>query len=232
MLEQRRLDYLAAMGITQWMPRQPLPHAAPSRWLPDASDTPNHDEVEQLAEQHHIPPVVASELLELEQRSRPSPVPTPAPVATDNDAPADAAPVDLTPPRFELWFARATARGVWVVDGQQDLTLLRRFMLRVVTAMGAEPDLSAEPVQFRWPFIESRQHDQSRPVALQALQAQWQFVQQQGVGYVISVGSDSRDWLAAIDADVFFHIDDLQQCLTSAAHKRALWQALVSLESL
>src|SRR5690606_17793990 len=35
MLEQRRLDYLQAMGVVQWMPRQPLPHGPAPRWLPE-----------------------------------------------------------------------------------------------------------------------------------------------------------------------------------------------------
>ncbi|MDF1763918.1 MAG: hypothetical protein P1U57_10960 [Oleibacter sp.] len=36
MLESQRINYLRSMGITQWMPRTQLPHAAPSRWLPEA----------------------------------------------------------------------------------------------------------------------------------------------------------------------------------------------------
>ncbi|ASP37333.1 hypothetical protein CHH28_00935 [Bacterioplanes sanyensis] len=240
MLEQRRLDYLAAMGITQWMPREPLANAAPSHWLPEASLAPSHADVEAVAEQHHIPPVVASELLELEQRSNNAAAatqaaPSSAP-ATEADSDAQAAntsgEVDLTPPRFELWFAPCSARGIWVADNQQDLNLMRRFIARVMTAMGGEPELSREPVAFRWPFIESRQHDQSLPVALQALTAQWQFIQQQGADYVISVGADSQHWLQRVNVPLHHHIDDLHSCLQSAAQKRALWQALRTLQAL
>ena len=235
MREQRGLDHVAAMGVTEGMARKPLAHATPSHWLPEASGAPDHAEVEQVAEQHHIPPVVASELLQLDRRSaakpaeRPSSTEAAKPAADSTD---NTDTVDMTPPRFELWFARASAKGVWVADQQQDLQQLRQFMQRVTTAMGAEPDLAAQPVQFRWPFIESQQHDQSLPVARQALMAQWQFIRQQGVDYVITVGADSQQWLHHIDVTTHHHIADLQQCLQSADEQRALWQALKQLSPL
>ncbi len=38
MLEQRRADYLKAMGVTLWLPRTPLPNAQPPRWIPEKAD--------------------------------------------------------------------------------------------------------------------------------------------------------------------------------------------------
>ncbi|HCI2033149.1 TPA: protein TonB, partial [Pseudomonas aeruginosa] len=40
--EQRRRAFLGAMQITSWLPRQPLPFAAPSR--PELLETPPREE--------------------------------------------------------------------------------------------------------------------------------------------------------------------------------------------
>lgn len=63
MLEQRRVDYLKAMGITMWMPREALPHAAPSRWLPEANKTERHDHIALKSTHDSARPQAAADLL-------------------------------------------------------------------------------------------------------------------------------------------------------------------------
>lgn len=46
MLEQQRIEYLQAMGIQLWMPRQPLAHAADSLWLVGDESSANTEEVD------------------------------------------------------------------------------------------------------------------------------------------------------------------------------------------
>lgn len=44
MLEQQRIEYLQAMGIQLWMPRQPLAHAADSLWFAGDESSANTEE--------------------------------------------------------------------------------------------------------------------------------------------------------------------------------------------
>jgi len=243
-LEQTRLDYLQAMGITQWMPREPLPHAPQPRWLPQqAANHHSHQEVEQLAQSHHIPPVMAAELLAVgdaaekvaEKLAAPA---TAQPAQTETaetqpqvpagDAATTAEVIDLTPPRFELHFLPVGQRGLWVCSSQQQLDDMMRFAHRVMLGMGQPIEMMQAPLCFRWPFIESSHQDQSSAVASQALAAQWQHFRAQGVAYVIAFGDAARQRLPGCGAELTFQAADLKSVMQSAVEKRRLWQALLA----
>lgn len=214
MLEQQRLDYLQAMGVVQWLARQPLPHTPQSRWLassaePVAAPAPARALTELLNESA---PVVAAAVT--------------APVLSVV-APEPVAVVDMTPPEFDLFFVRNSFPVVWVVSRSEDVPMLHEFASTVQRALLQKTDFIAAPLRFSWPFIRSRKEDQSRAVALQALRTQWDFFQKQGVQAVLCFDAVSHEWLDAIAAPCVFSAPSLSTCLNSAAHKKALWQALL-----
>lgn len=242
MLEQTRLDYLQAMGITQWMPREALPHAPEPRWLPEvAANHHSHAEVEQLAQSHHIPPVMAAELLsvgDVAEKIRQQQVVKPVEPAQEQSsveqvAEAQAADVvDLSPPRFELHFLRLSNAAMWVCSDPSELDLMMRFAHRVMTGMQQPLDIMQAPHTFRWPFIESAHQDQGSAVALQALAAQWQHFSSQGVRYVIAFGEAADTWLPKAQAELSFYAPGVQQVMESAELKRSLWHTLLKQDQL
>src|SRR5690606_42016739 len=107
MLESTRLDYLAAMGVVGWVPRQVLPHAA-YRIPPVLPELPEEDEPLAAAEK-------STEVIDIAPTSTAGPArarmgvrPTrPAPVAPATVAAAPAEPeprpVPLGPFFLSLW---------------------------------------------------------------------------------------------------------------------------------
>ena len=254
MLEQRRLDYLKAMGITQWMPRQPLPHAPEPRWLPTAAnDGLSADAV--TGQNQEREPVSAASILTSQTVSTPTsvsvptsvPTPTPTqaqpiasgPVNTVVEQSATAtqpASIDLTPPNFRLEFVRVSNTGIWVGDEATDAAQLMRFAHRVMRGMGQPIEVFSEQAPFVWPYMNSRHLDQSEPVAVQALISQWQFLQSQGVQYCVAFGEQAQNWLGKIKASEsqieLVTFSSLQQCMTEATEKRRLWQHLLRISNL
>ncbi|MCD8523623.1 MAG: hypothetical protein LRY66_14230 [Saccharospirillaceae bacterium] len=237
MREQQRLDYLQAMGIVQWMPRQPLPGVPAPRWLPEDAHAAPVRPVLMSEGGGHIAHPMAAQLLH-EASALPVakapvsvqnvPVETPATAVSESAAVAPAVTTDLTPPRFELHFLRVSANGVWVCDDAAQAERLAAFAYRVMSALQAPVGLLHTPLCFRWPFIESAQDDQSLPVALQALSAQWQFLRDNGVRYAVAFGQDSDHWLQQVQAPLLFRAASLSEVMQNAQHKRQLWQALLT----
>lgn len=273
MLEQRRVDYLKAMGITLWMPRQALPHAKESRWLPENNDErhqhiainstgvssrpaaaadllragqPMHkheDSVPEVKAAHSVLSETASSVSA--SQSEDVETGTPQNPAAQNSEPQNSgtlvaespsvslAPVhDMRPPRFVLEFIPISRQGLWVIDASQSIQDVQQFAYRVLKGMGAAPDFMSQPINFSWPFIESSHQDQSRPVALQALQAQWQFFQSQGTRYIITLGAEAQQWMASVEANSHFHVADMSILQSDAQLKRQLWLCLRQLPEL
>ena len=242
MLEQQRLDYLQAMGIVQWMPRQPLPGAPAPRWLPVQAAHAPHPHQISSGEGHIVHPM-AAELLHDKappeaRQEQPSVRPGVAdlPAADPGDAtvaaeiPVQAA--DLTPPRFELHFLRVSRCGVWVCDDAAQAEAMQAFAWRVMMAMTDHTGFMQPLLRFRWPFIESAHDDQSQPVALQALSAQWRFFTEQGAAYAVCFGEDSQTWLSRVGVKPVYHSAAVTGVMQSAADKRLLWQALKDITEL
>jgi hypothetical protein len=288
MLEQRRVDYLKAMGITLWMPRQALPHAKESRWLPENNDErhqhiainstgvssrpaaaadllragqPMHkheDSVPEVKAAHSVLSETASSVSA--SQSEDVETGTPQNPAAQNSEPQNsgtqnsgtqnsgtqnsgtlvaespsvspAAVHDMRPPRFVLEFIPISRQGLWVIDASQSIQDVQQFAYRVLKGMGAAPDFMSQPINFSWPFIESSHQDQSRPVALQALQAQWQFFQSQGTRYIITLGAEAQQWMASVEANSHFHVADMSMLQSDAQLKRQLWLCLRQLPEL
>lgn len=258
MLEQRRVDYLKAMGITLWMPRQALPHAKESRWLPENNDE-RHEHIAISHTGDTSRPIAAADLLRAgqpmhkhehvvaQEKAKPAPAEkevatpahqnkaqpqTPESVTPQVGAEESTLAQDMTPPRFALDFIPISRQGLWVVDGKESVHDIQQFAYRVLKGMGAAPEFMSQPINFRWPFIESSHQDQSRPVALQALHAQWQFLKSQGVRYIITIGGDAQAWMSAVEAESHFHIADFSLFQNDAHIKRELWLSLRQLSEL
>ena len=133
-----------------------------------------------------------------------------------------------TTPRFALYIVPLCPTISWVFDAEVDQSLLLAFGHRVKQGMGLDSGFQPNMTEFRWPFIESSQQDQSAPVATQALKAQWQFMQEQGCQQVFTWGKNSSHWFAQAGAAVAFSYPSAELKLT-ADIKTQVWKTLTSL---
>lgn len=257
MLEQRRLDYLQAMGVVQWMPRQPLPHGPAPRWLPEQVQRVPHNKPSFAHPDGHIAHPPASQLLHesssrsglqalssllgaAEKRPQSAPEHQAAPSISAAVSPA-AAVVPAEPsaqlgaadragaqetPQFHLKFYRSHLPAIWVCDAAGGDDFLPTLQFGVQRALLGQATFVPEPTDFRWPFIASPHEDQTTPVALQALKAQWQFMCAGESLVVITLGADSQHWLRQIGVSSDFHAPSAAAVAGDAALKRRLWLTL------
>lgn len=145
--EALRLDYLDAMGVTQYVARSPLPGARPSPVLQPAHSEP--EQPEPIASK----PARISELLDHEPpRARPSPEQGPAAVA----APPD---VDSTSPPFQCQLAIWTADDLLVLADMPRLDNLQKTLLRnILQAIGRDASLPGA-LQYKWPIPQNRERN-------------------------------------------------------------------------
>ena len=181
MLESTRLDYLAAMGVTGWVPRQALPNV-PFRIPADipAPEPVEAQEAEVLPASRNssstseVPSSSISSSRAAEVRSRLTGMPR-------QPEQAEPAPVKATPPvqslpplepfYLQLWIAGPCALLLEVEEpglesASSELRLLKDI-LRAVN-LPVTPHLQSD---FRWPLTRNPQFDRSAPAASLALQA-------------------------------------------------------------
>lgn len=245
MLEQRRLDYLQAMGVVQWLPRQPLPHGPAPRWLPADERPAPHPKPSFAHLNGHIAHPPAHQLLHgLAASERPKLAVALEPDAGAENAAAVAAPVSVaaaavdstaaavpgpaTVPQFRLYFFRGSLPLIWLCDQPEAAEQLPPLLFRIQQALTGQAQFVPPAQEFRWPFLASATADQSTPVALRALQAQWQHVCGGEALPAISVGADSRYWLQQIGVAPCSHIESLPELQRNAAAKRQLWLDLLA----
>lgn len=192
--EQRRRAFLGAMQITSWLPRQPLPFAAPSRL--ELLETPSREEPVVSARaavdlpQARVPqaeaPTAASSVAPVvpaEGRGIPISLPKPGapaakkaePLAPVEEAPAEPPVVQAPPPRFALQLLQAgpCALLVELPTGEPFASrdpgyLLLRDLLRAA-GLPDSPRLIGEPV--RWPLLARGNLDQGPQAALEFVQS-------------------------------------------------------------
>lgn len=227
MLEQRRLDYLQAMGITQWMPRKPLANAPEPRWWPD--EAANADTLDEpVVTQAQTTAVAAPAALAVPSAPVINTTSTPEVVA--NKTP----PVMVEPqavPEFQLFFTVCHLSLVWVTSNPQELQSLQRFVFALQKSLLGKPYHLYDPVEFKWPFLQSSKEDQSQAVALQALKAQWQVFQNTQPVQAITFGEQSQHWLQQAEIKALMHFSSLEELLLSADNKRQLWLTLSALQA-
>jgi len=251
MLEQQRIEYLQAMGIQLWMPRQALDNAAESTWLADSlSDTISSDTAgsgTQIQAGHAADlladmglgdvtkPVANTPVVEVAQNMRSAAIDAPqsnqvktaAQVAEPNAV--EVLPVDLTVPKFELHFALWPCGILWVA-GQEFEPQDHGFQTAVSYSLLGNSVPQASYSQFKWPYIEGSHEDQSMAVALRALTAQWEFMSSQGARGWVATDSSSLQWLGKVAAKALYSVDERSE-LYSSVGKKQLWSALQTLSN-
>ncbi len=243
MLEQTRLDYLQAMGVAQWMPRHALPFAPEPRWLATAVNQNQPTVVAAEDPNAHLMPDIDDLLNEYTPAQKPAAAVVSQPAQANQ--PVQAAAIgsaitsELTPaldparnitPNFQLFFVSSSLPVVWVCDNVEEVEMLQRFIHSVQKGLLGRSDFVAQAFEFRWPFLQSSQQDQSLPVALQALKAHWLFMQQtNNAKGVVAIGQHSQQWLQQIDVKQIGAASSVAEIMHSAALKRQLWQSLFPL---
>jgi hypothetical protein len=253
MLEQQRIEYLQAMGIQLWMPRQALDNAAEPSWLADAGASNSSSETVQdgtRIQAGHAADLLADMGLvdakpELQAKAK---VPLPE-SPTSNISPHlqikteplnqvaevvvldEVVPVaaDLTVPDFELYFALWPCGILWVASQPFERTD-QAFQTAVSYSLLGSSVPQANYSQFKWPYIEGSSEDQSMAVALRALTAQWEFMSGQGARGWVAMDSSSLEWLTRVASKPLFSIPGPDE-LYCIAGKKQLWQALQNLST-
>ncbi|WP_185268593.1 hypothetical protein [Halopseudomonas xiamenensis] len=177
MLESTRLDYLAAMGVTGWVPRHALPHAAfrlPPE-LPDIADEPQESAGDAIAVspatvQIDTPKAAAPARAKIIVRpSRPEPAP-----ATVVAPPAAEPEVKLPPLEsfyLQLWMAGPCALLIETPEpGLESASPALRLLKDILRAVRL-PQVPHLYADFTWPLNRNPQFDRSAPAASLALQA-------------------------------------------------------------
>jgi hypothetical protein len=251
MLEQQRIEYLQAMGIQLWMPRQALDNAAESNWIADSQVSNTQADVvgsgSQVKAGHAADLLAGMGLGDVVKppantQSSPEIISHPEAVASikpesiqdksaeniaDSVTDNNELPVDLTVPKFELHFALWPCGILWVSDHafeQQD----QAFQTAVSYSLLGNTVPQASYSQFKWPYIEGSHEDQSMAVALRALTAQWEFMSSQGARGWVATDSSSLQWLGKVASKALYAVDERSD-LYSIAGKRQLWLALLTL---
>lgn len=135
--------------------------------------------------------------------------------------------VDFTAPKFELYFALWPCGVLWVSSvpfepKDQGLhSAVSYYLLRTAVPQ-------ANYSQFKWPYIEGSNEDQSTPVALRALTAQWDFMSSQSVRAWVCSDTLALEWLSKVASSPVFSVSNKEMFFTVNG-KKQLWQQLQSL---
>lgn len=183
MLESTRLDYLAAMGVINWVPRDPLPHAAyrVPALLPEVLDEPaTPSQIAPSTPEQGAQGLTAANSVEtvraaLKQRpGKPerSVVVEQAKSVVEETAvePAIKAP-PLEPFYLQLWMAGPCALLIETPEpGLESASATLRLLKDILRAVRLPP-VPHLYSDFRWPLNRNPQFDRSAPAASLALQA-------------------------------------------------------------
>jgi hypothetical protein len=259
MLEQQRIEYLQAMGIQLWMPREALDNAAESNWLADAqSDKPvdaagNGVSIQAghaadllagmgldvtskpIANTHRAEsaPVLQQESARVQNTHQDASHNTSQAADSvakpDADTESEILPADLTVPKFELHFALWPCGILWV-SGQAFEQQDHGFQTAVSYSLLGNTVPQASYSQFKWPYIEGSHEDQGMAVALRALTAQWEFMSSQGARGWVATDASSLQWLGKVAAKALYSVDERGE-LYSSVGKKQLWSALQTLSN-
>ena len=254
MLESTRLDYLTAMGVINWVPRHPLPHAAyriPAllpEVLEGTSDAPQR--VPAPSEPTATPETAAKavQAVRAQIAQRPGkPERTPAAAVLEETAVVQVVePIVKAPPLepfyLQLWMAGPCALLIETPEpGLESASPALRLLKDILRAVRL-PQVPHLYSEFRWPLNRNPQFDRSAPAASLALQT---FMQGRlenepvvsigcfGRYPALLLGPDlaSRDLYAGAeqtleDLPAAWFAPDLDVLMADPGAKRQLWQQL------
>jgi hypothetical protein len=252
MLEQQRIEYLQAMGIQLWMPRHALDNAAEPSWLAGSEVSNSPVEViggvpvqaghaadllasmglgnaENSVAKTQITEVIPSALEHKTAQVKAVQIRTAAINESESEtlAEMEVPLADLTIPKFELHFALWPCGILWVA-GQPFEQKDHSFQTAVSYSLLGNTAPQASYSQFKWPYIEGSNEDQTLAVALRALTAQWEFMSSQGARGWVAMDSSSLQWLEKVAVKALFSVDERSE-MFSVVGKKQLWLALQSL---
>jgi hypothetical protein len=250
MLEQQRIEYLQAMGIQLWMPRHALDNAAESSWLAgtEVSNSPveaiggipvqaGHaadllasmglGNAENAVAKNQTTELVPSALEDKTAQVKAAQIRTSAINKSETSVEIEVPLADLSIPKFELHFALWPCGILWVA-GQPFEQKDHSFQTAVSYSLLGNTAPQASYSQFKWPYIEGSNEDQTMAVALRALTAQWEFMSSQGARGWVALDSSSLQWLEKVAAKALFSVDERGE-IFSVVGKKQLWFALQSL---
>lgn len=252
MLEQQRLEYLQAMGIQLWMPREPVAQAAESIWYANQVDPEQISSIQLDNENVALHAGSASKLLpdsfsedSLTVDSASLAINTSTDMAENiskavisevsfsdvskSDLDSALGTVELNdsiPPVFELYFALWPCGTLWVSSisfTNIDLQYQSSVSFSLLNSSVLQPNFS----HFKWPYIESSNEDQSIHVALRALKAQWEYLQSQGLKNWISADETSLEWGVKVGGTPLHSVSN-KDYLVSLEGKKSLFEILHS----
>ncbi len=246
--EPHRSRYLRALGVDVYMPRRPLPGAAPSvpiSWVQEEAAEPAV-----ISDSGRVPSALTADAdapgqRAIDERSNDDsmarsgrPALPDVGVTDRRSAPEpDGAAVPVQKPevpRFSLMVARCDT-GIVVIDegpgpGRRRDDYLR-LLGNLLFALYRRP-VVVESDTFVWPMVKNPVVDQGEQAARETLGA---YLQRQcslaGGQTLVALGSGPARWL---DEDPVFHLVagiSLWRCLTDAGVKRTLWQQLQPLRT-
>lgn len=185
MLESTRLDYLAAMGVIGWVPRQPLGHAAfriPPE-LPEISDAQqgpeqmNEAAAGSFSARQSMPAANGLETVRAKLNARPGKTEQAMPPA--EQSPVSELPVvepevkaaPLASFYLQLWMAGPCALLIETPEpGLESASPGLRLLKDILRAVRL-PQVPHLHADFQWPLARNPQVDRSAPAASLALQA-------------------------------------------------------------
>lgn len=240
MREDLRLNYLAALGVANWVPRVALANTAERAplELPVIEEMPAQS-VPSLPEVVAPLPVARSMPEAVKRAATPA---SEQPVAAAEPAEQKPALIPIAPFYMQLWLVGPCALLIETAEpGLESGSAAHRLLadiLRAVELPGA-PSLFAD---FRWPLVRSRQLDSSAQAASEGLQAFLQ-ARLEGKG-IASIGCFGGRTALLVDADLSassqlvgceealeqlpaaWFAPDLDTLMAEPSYKARLWQLL------
>lgn len=252
MLEQQRLEYLQAMGIQLWMPREPVAQAAESIWY---ANQVNPDQISSIQSDNDnvashagsasklLPDSFSVGSLTVDSASLAINTSTDvaenfpkAVISEENSSNGDESDLDSALgkvessdsilPVFELYFALWPCGTLWV-SSISFTNIDHQYQSAVSFALLNSSVLQPHFSHFKWPYIESSNEDQSIHVALRALEAQWEYLQSQGVKNWISTDETSLEWGVRVGGTPLLSVSN-KDYLVSLEGKKSLFEILHS----
>lgn len=255
MLESTRLDYLAAMGVVNWVPRHPLAHAGyripallPEIAVEQTETAPTVTTPKQVAKK--VPagnPARAVEAVRAQINPRQNKSAATQAVAKEQaNSPSIVEPVVEAPPLepfyLQLWLAGPCALLIETPEPGLESACPGMRLLKDILRAVQLPPVPRLHSDFRWPLNRNPQFDRSALTASLALQAFMQGrLESEAVVSIgcfgkhskLLFGSDLDKWDSTAGAEqalehlpAAWFAPDLESLMSDARSKAQLWQQL------
>ena len=217
MYEATRLAYLEALGVTNWIPRQPLggvPVRPPALLLPEPEPEPALSETSPTAGLTREAAPSPAARIEVPRPGKPKmsapvPVATPEPAAPQVTQPTGPAAEPVAPFYLQLWQSGPCLLLIEAPEPGLESAMPGFLLLQDILRAVQLPDRPSLLGDFRWPLNRNPQLDRSAGAASLGLQA---FMRRRVEGGgVVSLGCFGSATTLLVDADLA-QADNLLGC--------------------